>query len=54
MTKPDWQEVKQIFNAAVDLPSVERTAYLRDACGPNIHLKREVESLLASHDDSEG
>lgn len=50
----DWLLVKGIFNAAVDLPSRERTAYLQEACAGDALLRREVESLLAAHDASEG
>jgi serine/threonine protein kinase len=51
---PDWQRVKDVFNNAVDLIARERPAYLEEACAGNVLLRREVESLLASHDDSEG
>ena len=54
MTTPDWQQVKSIFNVAVDMASGQRSAYLQEACHGNLVLKREVESLLASHDDTEG
>jgi len=54
VTTPDWQRVKRIFNAAVDLAPRERTAYLQEACAGDLLLRGEVESLLASHDDSEG
>ena len=54
MTTPDWQRVKGIFNVAVDLKSRERTAYLQAACAGDLPLRREVESLLAAHDDSGG
>jgi hypothetical protein len=54
MTTPDWQQVKSIFNAAVDLTSGERSAYLHEACAGDLSLKREVESLLASHEHTEG
>jgi len=54
VTTPDWQRVKSIFNDAVDLTSRKRTAYLREACAGDLLLQGEVESLLASHDKSEG
>jgi serine/threonine protein kinase len=56
MTTPgcDWQQVKSIFNVAVDLTPGERSAYLQEACAGNLVLKREVESLLASHEQTEG
>jgi serine/threonine protein kinase len=44
----------RIFEAAVELATPgERAAYLDAACGPNQHLRAEVEQLLA-HDDAAG
>jgi hypothetical protein len=54
VTTPDWQQVKSIFNVAVDLASGDRSAYLQEACRGDLVLKREVESLLASHEHTEG
>jgi len=54
VTTPDWQQVKSIFNVAVDLTSTQRSAYLREACAGDLGLKREVESLLASHEHTAG
>jgi len=42
-----------IFHAAVELPEAERSAYLHDACKGNAELLAEVESLLASHKESD-
>src|SRR5258708_6944749 len=53
MTPDDWQRVKEIFQAALDLPRPERAAYVRIAAADDMDLRREVESLLASADDSE-
>src|SRR5439155_2154517 len=39
--------------AALDLPRPERAEYVRIAAADDIDLRREVESLLASADDSE-
>ena len=41
-----------IFKAAVKLPPERRAAYLDQACGTNHELRREVESLLAAHDQA--
>jgi len=54
VTVPDWQQVKSIFHGAIDMPAEERTAYLQEACAGDAALRGEVESLLASHQDSEG
>jgi eukaryotic-like serine/threonine-protein kinase len=45
-------QVDEIFQAALDLPSEQRSAYLNQACGGDADLRREVESLLSSHDRS--
>lgn len=47
-----WQEMWDIFHAAVELPADERHAYLADTCGSNDELRREIESLLRSHEDA--
>jgi WD40 repeat protein/serine/threonine protein kinase len=41
-----------IFKLAVKLPPDRRAAYLDEACGSDATLRREVESLLRSHDAS--
>jgi len=50
MTEPmdaaRWTAVQTLFDAALDLPPAERDAYLRDACGDDPDLYREVASLL--------
>jgi serine/threonine protein kinase len=39
-----------IFKAAVELPADQRARYLDQACGENLALRQEVESLLQAHD----
>jgi serine/threonine protein kinase/Tol biopolymer transport system component len=48
MTHDRWQRVKALFQAAVERPAGERTAFLATASGDDEELRREVESLLAS------
>ena len=43
-----WHRVKELFDAALDLPSDERAAFLDRACIGNEALRAEVESLLES------
>jgi len=50
MTPERWQQVKEIFQAALDRAPVERTAFLNDACGGDELLRQEVESLISSHE----
>lgn len=49
MTPERWQRVKALFAAAGDLAEPERAAWLERACGDDISLRAEVESLLAAH-----
>ena len=45
--KPErWEQVAQIYSAALERPGSERAAFLREACGGDDDLRREVESLL--------
>ena len=48
MTPERWQQVKAIFDGAVECSSASRIAYIRERCGKDEELRREVESLLAS------
>ena len=50
MKPAEWDQVKELFWAALGRDPGERSAFLRDACGANESLRAEVESLLASHE----
>ncbi len=50
LTSERWQQVKQIFQAAVELSAAKRAAYLADACVGDPSLQIEVKSLIAAHD----
>ena len=46
--KPErWEQVAQLHRAALEREGSERSAFLREACGGDEELRREVESLLA-------
>jgi Tol biopolymer transport system component len=48
MTPPDrWQHVERLYHAALARDANERAAFLREACGDDEPLRREIESLLA-------
>jgi len=47
-----WEWVKGIFQAALELPPAERPAYLDQACAGEPGLRGEVESLLAAHEEA--
>jgi serine/threonine protein kinase len=44
-----WSRVKEIFHAALTRVPDQRAAFLQDACGEDVALRDEVESLLAAH-----
>jgi len=48
----DWQRVQTLFLDSVDLPVDERIRYLDTACGGDDELRHEIESLLATDEDS--
>ncbi len=50
MTSERWQQVKEIFQAALERAAGERSDFLASACGGDDVLRKEVESLLASHE----
>ncbi|MGH9939750.1 MAG: protein kinase domain-containing protein, partial [Blastocatellia bacterium] len=43
--------MKEIFQAAVELPAARREVYLTDACADDPSLLAEVESLIAAHEE---
>jgi non-specific serine/threonine protein kinase/serine/threonine-protein kinase len=53
MTPERWRQIKQIFQAAFELPSEARSAYVQEACAGDAELRAEVESLLLSVEEEE-
>ena len=53
MTPERWQQVKHIFQSAIECSPDERAAFLAQACADDPKLRSEVESLISSHDQSE-
>ncbi len=52
MTPERWQQIQAVFAAAVERSMDSRGAYLSQVCADDAELRREVESLLASHDSA--
>lgn len=50
MTPAQWDRVRELFHAALDLPPGRRTEFLKDRCEED--LRPEVESLLRAAQDS--
>ena len=52
MTPERWQQVKEIFNSAINYRPEERGVFISEACSGDEVLRSEVESLIASHERS--
>jgi len=50
VTATQWELVKETFEAALDRPQPERSAFIVDACHGDEEVRREVESLLLAHE----
>ena len=47
-----WQQIENLFHAAVACGADGRAAYLDDACAGDAALRAEVEALLAAHEEA--
>src|SRR5262249_26130046 len=54
MESERWQQIESLYYAALDRDATQRAAFLDEACAGDEELRREVESLLAVHEQSEG
>jgi serine/threonine protein kinase/Tol biopolymer transport system component len=50
MTPERWQQIKEVFNSALERAGSERSGFLAAACAGDESLRNEVESLLSSHE----
>jgi len=48
MTIDRWNRIEEIFQGALERPSLERSAYVAQACGDDKELLSEIELLLAN------
>ena len=46
-----WQRIEQVLKSALERQESQRAAFVREACAGDEALCREVESLLAYHDE---
>src|SRR5437867_861393 len=51
MPDPHWENLKEIFHAALALAPHERAAYLKQASNGDLTLRQAVESLIKSHEE---
>src|SRR5437870_2309439 len=50
MTPERYRQIGELFHAALEVDAGERATFLQTACAGDAELRREVESLIASHD----
>src|SRR5438477_12367017 len=53
MTPERWQQVQKLLQSALERGPQERAAFLDKVCGGNDSLRRQVESLIISHEQAE-
>ena len=51
-TQQEWEKIKELFGAALERNPSERAEFLHAACGADIWLRQEVESLIRAHESS--
>jgi Tol biopolymer transport system component/predicted Ser/Thr protein kinase len=52
INKKRWQQVKEVFEGALEREGTERKAFLDSACASDVALRHEVESLLRSYGEA--
>lgn len=52
MNEVRWQRVKELFAAALEQEAHARAAFLDSACAGDPELRAELDSLIASHEDT--
>ncbi len=50
MTPERWQLVREVLEEVITVKASQRSHWLDEACGSDLELRHEVESLLLSHD----
>jgi len=50
MTPERWERLKTLFNDALEMPRQERRAFVVEACGDDLELRRELFSLVGTHE----
>jgi serine/threonine protein kinase/Tol biopolymer transport system component len=52
MSVDHWDQVRRTFFAALERPPSERARFVDEACAGDPELRRELDSLLVSHDEA--
>ena len=42
-----WHQIESLYNQALEIDEAHRSAFLREACGSDCDLRRNLEELLA-------
>src|SRR5215467_14337611 len=53
MTPERYARLDLLFNRAIELGAVERTAFLDQVCGTDEELRNEIERLIVAHSQRE-
>ena len=53
MTPERWQQVKQIFQSAIERPPSERDGFISQACADDPDLRSQVQFLISSYDTAD-
>jgi len=51
MLDESWRQLESLYHAAAARPASDRAAFIADACGDDVRLRRELESLFAASSD---
>src|SRR5262249_52582606 len=54
MTPDRYRQIGELYHAALGVEPGKRAGFLKDNCGNDEDLRREVESLLAAHQQARG
>ncbi|HTP34775.1 MAG TPA: protein kinase [Candidatus Acidoferrales bacterium] len=46
MTPERWARIKEVFGSALELPEEQRAAFVKQSCGSDESLRRQIEQLL--------
>src|SRR5437016_300884 len=53
MTPERWKQIDQLFHAALQREPGQRSAFIAESCAGDETLQKEIEDLLASHEESD-
>ena len=51
MTVDNWEQVKELLHAAMQIAPQQRSGFLDEACSSDDSLRAEIESLLAAGEE---